>query len=182
MTMSMDRGARRSRQRFPVGVVVERRPARSRWLDHVLTVTAVLPGAVGRPSWSELARLGDTVQMFAGTVDIHVHPGDTRNYKDNLEAPQPKVYVVLRRGGGGPSGWRLLLATVDPAEAQSHAECGDDLLEALPMPAPVRDWLAEFVARNHVERPRWKRRRDDADPEALAPRRRPHADGDRHGG
>ncbi len=36
------------------------------------------------------------------------------------------------------------------------------------MPEPVRDALAAFVAEHHVERAFEKRKRDRADPEALA--------------
>lgn len=155
--------------RFPLGVVVERRPARSPWLDHVVRVAAVLPGGVERTPWSVLADEGERQQFFAGTTEVAARAADTRGYKDNLEAQQPAVYVVLRKGDG-PLGWSLLLATVDPAEAHAHAEHGDDLLEAVPMPAPLRTWLAAFVAEHHVERRQWKRRRDRADPETLARR------------
>ncbi|EKV31877.1 molybdopterin-guanine dinucleotide biosynthesis protein A [Caenispirillum salinarum AK4] len=96
---------------------------------------------------------------------------DVQNYKDNLEGPQPAIYVVLRKGAT-PLGWSLLLATADPAEAQAqvHGKCGDDLLEAVAMAPEVRHWLTSFVARHHVERKQWKRRRDRVDPEAMAPR------------
>ncbi|HYE51313.1 MAG TPA: DUF3305 domain-containing protein [Azospirillaceae bacterium] len=161
-------------ERMPVGVVVERQPARSRWLDHVWRVAAVLPGDPETPPWTLLAEEDGTVRYYAGTAPLEAHSADTKVYKHNLEAPEPAVYVVLRPGGGpgsGPGGWRLLLATVDPAEAHAHSDCGDDLVEALPMPQAVRDWLAAFVARHHVERQEWRRKRDRADPEILAARR-----------
>lgn len=156
-------------ERFAVSVVVGRHPARSPWLDHVVRVDGVLPAAVDLPPWTVLSRNGDDARYLAGIVCIAARPGDTKGYKDNLEAVEPAVYVVLRPGGG-PLGWSLLLATVDPAEAQAHAECGDDLLEAVPMPAEVRAWLGDFVARHHVERRQWKRRRDRLDPSAMGPR------------
>lgn len=157
--------------RFRVGVVVERRPARSPWLDHVLRVPAVLPAEIDCAPWTPLGEAADVERFFAGTTAIAARSGDTNGYKDNLEAPAPAVWVVLRKGGGGPFGWSLLLATVDPSEAQAHAECGDDLLEAVPMPPEVREWLAAFVAGHHVERCQWKRRRDRVDPATMGPRR-----------
>ncbi len=39
------------------------------------------------------------------------------------------------------------------------------------MPAAIQEWLAAFVEAHHVERPFVKRKRDRADPEALAKRR-----------
>jgi hypothetical protein len=87
---------------------------------------------------------------------------------------------VLRTSGEAP-GMRLLGATVDPGEAHAHADTGDDLVEALPLPAPIRDWLTAFVEAHPVRRTHWKRRRDRADPEALAFGGRPdrnNGDGD----
>jgi hypothetical protein len=40
----------------------------------------------------------------------------------------------------------------------------------VPMPEPVREVVEAFVAEHHVERPFYKRKRDRADPEALARR------------
>ncbi|WP_404383785.1 DUF3305 domain-containing protein [Caenispirillum salinarum] len=162
-------------ERFPVAVVAERRPCRSPWLDHVARVDAVLPAAVDCAPWTPLGEEAGAMRFFAGNTDIVARKADTKNYKDNLEAPQPAVYVVLRKGAT-PLGWSLLLATADPAEAQAHGECGDDLLEAVAMPPEVRDWLTDFVTRHHVERKQWKRRRDRVDPEAMAPR---HPDSER---
>jgi hypothetical protein len=159
-------------ERLAVGVVVERQPARNRWQDHVWRVVAVLPGAPSLPPWSILSEDGGTTRFLAGTPELVAHSSDTKVYKHNVEAPQPAVYVVLRRGGG-PVGWTLLLATIDPGEAQSHVDIGgDDLVEALPMPRAVFDWLSAFVATHHVERQEWRRKRDRANPEALAPRHR----------
>jgi hypothetical protein len=36
------------------------------------------------------------------------------------------------------------------------------------MPEAVRVWMADFVAAHHVEQPKFKRKRDQANPEALA--------------
>ncbi|HYC04066.1 MAG TPA: DUF3305 domain-containing protein [Azospirillaceae bacterium] len=168
-----------SLEHMPVGVVVERRPAASRWLDHVWRAAAVLPGRPETPPWSLLAEADGVSRYYAGTVELEAHRADTKVYKLNLEQEQPSVYVVLRPGAGsGPEGWGLLLATVDPTEAQAHADSGTDLVEALPMPPSVHAWLRDFVARHHVERKEWYRRNDRANPEALAGRRRPVEDQD----
>jgi hypothetical protein len=43
-------------------------------------------------------------------------------------------------------------------------------VEAVPMPAAVREIVEAFVAEHHVERPFVKRKRERADPQALARR------------
>lgn len=146
-------------ERFPVHVIVERRPATSRWLDHVWRAVAVLPGRAEAPAWSVLSRDGGVTRFLAGDADVAAHRGDTVALRDNLAAPAPSVYVVLRPASG-PVGWTLYAVTVDPTEAHAHADCGTDLVEALPMPAPLGLWLDRFVTRHHVERPVIKRQRD----------------------
>jgi len=68
--------------------------------------------------------------------------------------------------------------TADPAEGESFTQVGDDLVEAVPMPVAVRDTIEAFIAEHHVERPFIKRKRDRADPEALAHRTPMHKDRD----
>lgn len=156
--------------RISVGVEVEKRPAKSRWQDHVWRVVGVRPGAPDLGDWSVLSEGETGTRYYAGTVELVAHSADTKVYKDNVEAPAPSVYVVLRRART-LSGWGLHLVTVDPTEAHAHVDVGDDLVEALPMPQPIFEWLARFVARHHVERKEWKRKRNRANTEALAGRR-----------
>jgi hypothetical protein len=54
------------------------------------------------------------------------------------------------------------------------------VIEPVPMPGPVREALEAFVAEHHRDRGFFKRKRDRADPEALASRPRaggPHGRG-----
>ena len=164
--------------RVRVGVEMERRPSRSRWQSHHWRAVALHPGGLDLADWAPMGAGEATDQaadqaagerFYAGAAEIALHPGDTEVYKDNVEAPRPSVYVVLRRAST-PSGLALYRVTVDPSEAHAHADVGDDLVEALPMPAPLHAWLGLFVARHHVERPRWKRRRDRAGGDAFAGR------------
>lgn len=154
-------------ERFAVGVIVERRPAASRWQRHVWRVVEVLPGRPATPPWTVLEESDGTTRLYAGTTDLVVYAGETEALVHNLGAAVPAVWVVLRAQDAAP-GWQLHLATVDAGEAHAHADTGDDLVEMVPMPMAVRNWLAPFVARHHVDRPHFKRRRDRADPEALA--------------
>jgi len=153
--------------RMPVGVVVERQAVDHPWIDHRWKPVAVLPGdPVARP-WTVIGESEGVTRYHAGTAWLGLFRLETETYKYNLESAQPAVYVILRRVDE-PPGIVLLAATVCPGEAHAHADTGDDLVEALPMPEPVASWLAEFVAAHHVEREHYKRKRDRADPEALA--------------
>ena len=154
-----------------VGVVVERRPGVTPWAEHVWRAVEVLEAAPDLPDWTPLREEAGRTLFFAGRAEVALHPTDTDNYKHNLEAERPLVWVVLRPAPNA-AGLTLQSVTVDPGEAHIHADVGNDLLESLPMPAGLRDLTAEFIARHHKERTFHKRQRDRADPEALARRAR----------
>lgn len=157
---------------IPVAVLMERRPAVTPWAEHVWRAVEVLEQAPDVPPWTMLRQDADgRALFFAGKAEVALHPTDTSNYKHNLEAAQPLIWVVLR-AAETPAGLMLHGVTVDPGEAHAYADVGNDLLESLPMPPGLRSAVAEFVARHHKEREFHKRRRDRADPEALARRSR----------
>jgi hypothetical protein len=152
-----------------VGVVVELRRTGNPWQPEAWRAVDVLPGLPEAAPWTPLGRGEGWERFYAGPAEIELYPGETAAYRDNLEGSRPAVYVVLRRSAGDP-GIAVHLATVDPGEAEAHSEVGDDLVEAVPLPEAIAGWMADFVAHHHVERPFHKRRREPADPEALARR------------
>ncbi|MDQ1080761.1 DUF3305 domain-containing protein [Pseudoroseomonas cervicalis] len=159
-----------------VAVIVERRPSPSPWADWSWRVAEVLQDAPEVAPWTLLRQEEGRALFLAGRATIALHPTDTANYKHNLESPEPRIWVVLRPAPGEP-GMALHAVTLDPGEAHLYADVGQDTLESLPMPDFLRAPLEAFVAQHHRERGFWKRRRDQADPEALARR----APGDRPG-
>jgi hypothetical protein len=155
--------------RIAVGVVVERRKAASRWIDFLWRPVAVLPGAPAAAAWTVLSDDGETVRFFAGTADIALYRTEAGYYRDNLASGAASLWVALRPTGGEPP-YCLGAVTADPNEGEGFTQAGDDLVEMLPMPEPVREQIEAFVAEHHVEQPFEKRKRDRADPEALARR------------
>jgi hypothetical protein len=79
------------------------------------------------------------------------------------------LWVALRPTGVEPP-YDLIAVTADPAEGEGFTQNGDHLVDAVPMPETVRARVEAFVAEHHVETPFVKRKRDRADPEALARR------------
>jgi len=156
-----------SGERMKVGVVVEHRRIDHPWQSHRWQTVAVLPGEPAAADWTVLGRGDGWVRYLAGSAELSLFPGECETYVYNLQSPEPAIYVVLRKCDD-ERGIKLLAATVDPGEAHAHADTGDDLVEALPLPEPVRDWMAAFAATHYVERTKWKRKRDRVDPEAMA--------------
>jgi hypothetical protein len=147
--------------RITVGVVVERRKAASQWIDFVWRPVSVLPGHPEAEPWTVLAEEGDCRTYYAGTTAIELYSGETGHYRDNLASGRPSIWVALRPTEAEPP-YRLIAATVDPAEGEAFTETGTDLIEAVPMPNPIVETVAAFVAEHHVERPFFKRKRDRA--------------------
>jgi Protein of unknown function (DUF3305) len=153
-----------------VGVVVERIEAASPWLDFVWRPACVLPGAPSAAPWTPLGPIGPTTTFFAGTATIELYRTETANYLGNLATGAPLLWVVLRQTGGDPP-YELMTVTADPAEGEAFTEAGNDLVDTVPMPAPIAERLEAFIAEHHIERPFFKRQRDRAGSEAPAHRR-----------
>lgn len=152
-----------------VGIVVERRKLDNPWLDHTWLPSAVLPGAPAAAPWTILNEADGVRQVYAGPQTLSFYSVDTAHYRDNLSSGEPKIWLSLRQVDGEPP-VSITGVTADPAEGESYTEAGNDIVEAVPMPAEIAMRLAAFIQEHHVERAFFKRRRDDANPEALAVR------------
>ena len=156
---------------FPVTVLVDRLAIDSPWASHRWQPALVLPGAADTPAWTVLSEEPARTRFCAGTESLALYPRETETYKYNIESEKPAVYVILRRTEAAP-GVALLRATVCPGEAHALNDSGDDIMEPVPMPPEIFDWVSAYVAENHQEQEIFKRKRDRADPEALGQRRR----------
>jgi len=155
--------------RVPVGVVLERRKAASHWIDFTWHPLAVLPGRPEAAPWSRLSSDATAATYYVGPSEVELYRTDTGNYRNNLASELPSLWIVLRPTGDEPP-FELLTVTADPSEGESYPQASNDLVGAVPMPAAIRQIVAEFIARHHVEQSLHKRKREHADPEALARR------------
>jgi hypothetical protein len=160
---------------IPVGVLVERRKAMSPWLDIVWRSVAVLSGLPDAAPWTVLAAAEDAVTFYVGTAEIELYRTEADHYRSNLASRAPSLWVALRPTGVEPP-FDLFAVTADPTEGESFTQAGDDLVDAVPMPAGVRQIVAAFIAEYYVEQPVYKRKRDCAGPEAPTRRGRMRKD------
>ena len=161
--------------KISVGVVVERRKAESPWIDFTWRPVTALPGAPVVAPWTQLSTDGDMVAFYAGAAEVALYRTETAHYRDNLASGSPSLWVALRPTDAEPP-FDLVAVTADPAEGEGFTQNGDHLVEPVPMPEPVRAIVEAFVAEHHVEQPFVKRKRDRANPEALARRGPPSKD------
>jgi hypothetical protein len=155
-----------------VGVVVERTKAESQWIDYLWRPVSVLAGVPDTPPWSKLAEASDRTTFYAGPARIELFRSETGNYLGNLATGTPMLWVVLRETGTQPP-YSVFLVTADPAEGEAMTEAGNDIVEPVPMPNPVREAVAAFVAEHHVEQVFVKRKRNRANPDSLGRRPQP---------
>ena len=155
--------------RIPVGVVVERRKANSPWADLLWRPIAVLAGLPDAAPWTVLSQERDVAAFYAGPAEIALYRSEAENYRRNLAADAPAVWVALTASGGAVP-YEVSAVTADPAEGEGLTEPGQALVEAVPMPDAVREAIAAFLATCPPEPQFTKRKRDRADPEALARR------------
>lgn len=151
---------------LPVGVVVERHKAVSPWADYLWRPVAVLSGVPDTAPWTIINTESETLTFYAGPAEVALHRSETANYRSNLWSGSPSLWVVLRATDAEPP-YEVVLVTADPAEGEAMTEAGSDIVEAVPMPEPLRQIVHAFVAEHHVERIFHKRQRDEADPEAF---------------
>jgi hypothetical protein len=150
-------------ERICVGVVVERRKAKSPWVDFLYRPVSVLEGVPAAPAWTLIGAEGDLTTFYAGDAVIELHRTETANYRDNLASGAPLLWVILRPGSG-EIGLDLLFVTADPAEGEALTGAGNDLVESVPMPVSIRQLVANFIAEHHVEQSFFKRERSKARP------------------
>jgi hypothetical protein len=152
-----------------VGIVVQRTKAASEWVDYLWRPVQALVGRPEAAPWTKLADDGESTTFYAGATEIALFAADTGQYRDNLMSETPLLWVTLRPTESEPP-YELWSVTADSSEGEALATTGQDLVETVPMPDEVADALAQFVTEHHIERIFYKRKRKDADPEALARR------------
>jgi Protein of unknown function (DUF3305) len=154
--------------RISVGVVIERRKAKSAWADVLWRPVSVFAGTPEAAPWTQLGADDEVTLFYAGEAVIELHRTETTNYRHNLASGVPSLWVNMRPTTSEPP-YELLAVTADPAEGEAFTDAGSNLVEAVPMPSEIADIVDRFVATHHVERPFVKRQRDQQAPPLQNP-------------
>jgi hypothetical protein len=147
---------------IPVGVVVERRRAKSLWADFIWRPVSVFVGKPSAEPWTVLDVQAEHVMFYAGKAIIELHRTESAFYRDNLASETPRLWVVLSPTASDPP-YALLTVTADPAEGEGFTDAGNNLVDTLPMPREIVPIVNQFIAKYHVEQPFIKRRRKPAE-------------------
>lgn len=140
---------------FELGLLVEcRRTAGGDATWRTGAVVAAVPDAL---PLRLLRDDGRTALYLSSPHSLELHRTSCESYRYNLEAPQPSLFAVLRQGPDET--WAPTLVTAAPDEAQAHMDSGDEVVDAVPLPAELKEQIEAFVARSPPEQFR-KRQRD----------------------
>jgi hypothetical protein len=146
-------------QRLPVGVVVERRRSENPWVDFVWRPVAVLPDEPATAPWTVLEEGHAATMFYAGPATVELFASSSAFYRDNLTSGAPSLWIVLRPVER-EAPFEIVTVTADPHEGEAFTQAGDDLVEAVAMPAALRSAIEVFAAAHAVETPFFKRKRD----------------------
>ncbi|MCZ7676958.1 MAG: DUF3305 domain-containing protein [Roseovarius sp.] len=147
---------------MPVGVVLKRSPGVTRWARWAWKAVSVLPQA-GPADWRVLREEDGCVLYHAATPELELHAADAEAYMHGLAARVPSVYALLRATGTPGRPFDVVLITASPYEAQDYADTAEDVVEKIPMPPSLRDWVARFAEAHHGGEAFRKRTRDEVD-------------------
>jgi hypothetical protein len=150
--------------RLPVGIIVETRTTGNPWQPFSWRTVEVLPGISGAVGWRRVAAGPGWSRHYAGSLAIELFPRETAGYRETLSSRRPVVFVVLRKTGDTFDSDPVLavaplLATVCPYEAQAYLESGNEIVDGVPMPAEIADWVGAFIASHPPDQPLMKRQR-----------------------
>ena len=133
---------------FAIAVVMQRRPAQSRWADSLWELHGVLADPGGE---TRLLREADaSVQWLHPGFQLVLHKDEIEGYYLNVSAPQPRVFVL----------WRMdderalpLEVTVSSEEAGRWLDGGHSV-DGVAMPAEIFAWVGEYVENNYRPEPK----------------------------
>ncbi|MCW5770286.1 MAG: DUF3305 domain-containing protein [Rhodospirillaceae bacterium] len=163
-------------ERRDIGIVLERHEGAGPWASASWRLGAVLLDLPETAPWSVLSEEAGVVRYYAGPTDLVLVPSESESYWYNLTASPPQIWVVLRVGDADAAGPDIDIerATVSAGEADVLADSGDLVIDAIPLPETLAQWLAAFVERFPPPRQQFKRGRSKyvSEGTALAERMR----------
>ncbi|MBU2532276.1 MAG: DUF3305 domain-containing protein, partial [Alphaproteobacteria bacterium] len=135
------------------------------WQDHRWRPAEILLGSPSLVTGTRISETADGTRYFGGTFQIELHRKETEAYLVNLENNPPVAYVILGEAEdeSGALPCKVEVVTVSPFEAQDYLDSGEEIVEPLPLPQPLIEWVQSFVAEHHEEEIFVKRKRQNVD-------------------
>jgi hypothetical protein len=147
-------------QNLPVSVILERRPASSRWIDHIWGAAGITVGRQVDGPEPRLIREAEGGALYlVGGLEVALHVDECESYYYNLVSDRPRAYVLAHVEDVND---RPLPFQVSMSFDEAHAYLeGDDEIYAVDVPPELYRWAESFVIANYFpERKRKRKLRD----------------------
>ena len=133
---------------FAIAVVMQRRPAVSRWADCIWEPHGVLPDRGGEKRL--LRDDGKEQQWLHPGFKIVLHKDEAEGYYVNVSSQAPRVFILWRMEGeeGLP-----LEVTASFEEAGRWMDGGHSV-DSVAMPAEIFAWVGDYVEKNYRPEPK----------------------------
>ena len=148
--------------RFPVTVVMEKRPAQSsQWIDHVWQAVGITVGDA--QDFEGDARVdnvdGESQLQFHSGFQVSLFVDECGSYYHNLMSPSPKCYIIVRQDEEDDEPLPFLVS-LSFDEAHAYLE-GDDAVFTAEIPPELYRWTEAFVLAHYCPQKLKKRKRKD---------------------
>jgi hypothetical protein len=149
-------------ENFPVSVILQSKPASSRWVDVVWHAVGVVVGsrndqAVDKPRLIHTE--GEAKQYLCTGMDVALHIDECESYYHNLISATPRCYVVAHTENYDDMP-EPFLVSMSFDEAHAYLE-GEDQVYAVDVPAELYRWTEAFILAHYAPQQRKKRKRKD---------------------
>lgn len=127
-------------------VVMERKTLANRWIDHQWEAIAVLPAQAhdSGPDPQCLRSDAQTEQWLHPALPLSLHSDEVDDYRLNLSAPEPRLFVVTREVEGRQA---PIMISVSYGVAARMLDAGETV-DSIPLPEELWQWAATFSEAN----------------------------------
>lgn len=144
--------------RFPVSVIMEKRPSLNRWADTYWQAIGVIVGAQ-KATEPILIQTHDEIQQYLiPGLQVQLYKDQCESYYHNMKSPQPGCYIIAYQNQGVMPDPFLVSMSFD--EAHAYME-GDEEVYSVPIPPELYRWTENFMLDNYFPEKKRKRKRTD---------------------
>lgn len=127
-------------------VVMEKKALVNRWIDHRWEAIAALPAEAHPGCAAEQCLLQDeqTEQWLYPPLPLSLHGDEVDDYRLNLSAPEPRLFIVTREQEGRQVPFSL---SVSYGVAARMLDAGETV-DSIPLAEELWNWAAQFSQEN----------------------------------